>query len=39
MDKYTRYESLKARWVRENPKASSQQYEAAMRAIAKQCGV
>jgi hypothetical protein len=39
MSDYARYESLKAQWIRQNPKASPSQYEAAMRAIAKQCGV
>ena len=36
---YSRYESLKYEWIRNNPKATPQQYEAAMRAIAKRCGV
>jgi len=33
------YEWMKSAWISRNPEASPQQYEAAMRAIAKHCGV
>lgn len=39
MPDYFKYETLKAEWVRANPGASNQQYEAAMRRIAHKCGV
>lgn len=39
MNSYQKYESLKAEWVKANPDATNQEYEAAMRRIASQCGV
>ena len=36
---YARYELLKAAWASEHPAASSEEYELAMRAIAKLCRV
>jgi hypothetical protein len=36
---YARYEAHKSEWRSCNPGATPQQYEAAVRAIAKQCGV
>lgn len=39
MNAYQKYEALKADWVKANPGSTSQQYEAAMRAIAEKCGI
>jgi hypothetical protein len=36
---YARYEARKAMWRGMHPNASPSEYEAAMRAIAKECGV
>lgn len=36
---YARYEANKAMWRGMHPDASPTEYEAAMRAIAKECGV
>jgi hypothetical protein len=36
---YARYEAYKAEWRGRNPGATPSEYEAAMRAIAKACGV
>jgi hypothetical protein len=36
---YARYEAQKAEWVTRNPGATTAQYEAAVRATAKACGV
>jgi len=36
---YARYEAEKAIWASSHPDSTSEQYEAAMRAIAKACGV
>lgn len=36
---YARYEALKAEWVANNPEATTEQYEAALKVIAKACGV
>jgi hypothetical protein len=33
------YERLKAAWIAANPSATPKQYEAAMREIARKCGV
>ena len=33
--KYAHYEAAKQVWIRANPEATPEQYEAAMRAIAK----
>jgi hypothetical protein len=38
IEKIALYEKLKSAWISRNPEASPQQYEAAMWAIAKQCG-
>lgn len=35
MQKYAYYEAAKQVWIRTNPEATPEQYEAAMRAIAK----
>ena len=34
-----RYEQMKRQWIAAHPQATPQQYEAAMRAIARKCGV
>lgn len=39
MNAWARYEMLKASWVHLHPDATQAQYEAAMREIAKLCGV
>lgn len=39
MGKQSDYERLKADWVRAHPHATSQEYAAAMRAIAKMLGI
>lgn len=39
VSKYTQYEYLKSTWILRNPGATAERYEAAMRAIAKNCGV
>lgn len=39
MSKYTLYESAKRAWACQNPRATADQYEAAMRAIAQRYGV
>lgn len=39
MSNYTEYELMKANWIRKNPNATAQQYQEAMRNIAKRCGV
>lgn len=36
---YSLYESLKQQWIRENPNATSAQYQKAMLAIARKAGV
>ena len=36
---YAEYERLKQDWIARNPAATSSEYEAAMRAIAKAAGV
>lgn len=36
---YARYEAYKSEWQSCNPDVTPQQYEAAIRAIAKKCGV
>jgi t-SNARE complex subunit (syntaxin) len=33
------YEDLKARYITANPQATSEQYEKAIREIAKRCGI
>lgn len=33
------YERMKAEWVRNNPYCTPKQYQKAMQAIAKKCGV
>jgi len=35
---FARYEAKKAAWVKANPDATPAEYEAAMRAIARECG-
>jgi hypothetical protein len=39
MSAYNEYEIQKANWVRKNPNATAQQYQEAIRLIAKRCGV
>lgn len=39
MTAYERYEAAKAAWVRLHPSATPEQYEAAMKRIADECGV
>jgi len=36
---YAAYERMKADWVRANPEATPQEYQAAMRRIAMECGI
>jgi hypothetical protein len=36
---FLEYERRKADWVRLNPCASSQEYQVAMRRIARECGI
>lgn len=38
-ENYERYVMLKRAWVADHPGASCAEYDAAMRAIAKKCGV
>lgn len=37
--KYALYEALKNRWIASNPEATNQQYEQAMRELAKKAGI
>lgn len=37
--KISRYEEMKQVWVLANPRASSSEYETALRAIAEKCGI
>jgi hypothetical protein len=39
MYSYAEYERKKADWVQANPEATPQEYQAAMRRIALECGV
>ena len=39
MNAYQKYEALKAEWVKANPGATPQQYEAAMRVFAQKCRI
>jgi len=39
MPNYQKYESLKEKWISENPDSTPAQYEAAIKAIAARCGV
>jgi hypothetical protein len=36
---YQRYEAAKAAWIASHPDATRAEYEAAMRRIARECGV
>ena len=36
---FTRYEQLKGQWKADNPKATPEQYQTAMREIANQCKI
>lgn len=36
---YSRYETLKAQWVKDHPDATPKQYQQAMQRIAKVCKV
>lgn len=36
---YARYECLKTQWIMQNPDATPAEYDRAMHAIAKDCGV
>lgn len=36
---WVEYESLKSQWVANNPNATPEQYEQAIKRIAQQCGV
>lgn len=36
---YNLYETLKSQWIKDNPGASCQSYQSAVRRIAEQCGV
>lgn len=36
---FARYEQLKAQWVADNPTASHEQYQSAMREIAEKCRI
>jgi len=35
----SQYEFLKAEWIAKNPNATPKQYQIAMKAISKKCGV
>lgn len=39
MDKWQKYEEMKAAWIKANLDASNEEYQAAMRRIAEKCGV
>jgi len=39
MANYQLYEQLKREWVKNNPSATNEEYQAAMRKIAEKCGV
>lgn len=39
MTRFNQYEIMKANWIRKNPSATHEQYQLAMIAIAKKCGV
>jgi hypothetical protein len=39
MNPYLEYERRKAEWVRKNPDASPEEYQAAMTAIARRVGI
>lgn len=39
IDRLRQYEAEKARWVDQNPEATPQEYQAAMKKIAERCGV
>jgi hypothetical protein len=39
MSAFNEYEIQKASWIRSNPNATPQEYQQAMRLIAKRCGV
>lgn len=39
VNKHAMYEAAKRTWTRANPEATAEQYEAAMRAIARRYGV
>ncbi len=36
---FARYEQLKSQWVADNPKATHEEYQIAMRQIAEQCKI
>lgn len=36
---YAAYERMKADWILANPDATPQEYQAAMRRIARECGI
>ncbi|MBV8048766.1 MAG: hypothetical protein JO171_16575 [Paludibacterium sp.] len=36
---FAKYESCKARWIAQHPNATPDEYQTAVRAIAKACGV
>lgn len=36
---YSRYESLKAQWIKDHPEATPEQYQQAMKRIAKACRI
>lgn len=36
---YQRYEQMKQQWIAENPQATAQQLEAAIKRIARQLGI
>jgi hypothetical protein len=38
-NKFLRYEALKAEWIRNHPKATPQEYQEAIKAFARKCGL
>lgn len=38
-DKFRLYEQLKAEWIKNNPKARTQEYQAAIKEIARKSGI
>jgi hypothetical protein len=38
-ERHQRYEAAKQQWIAEHPEASAQEYDAAMRRLADECGV
>jgi hypothetical protein len=39
MPDYARYEQLKTQWIKSNPHATPEQFQKAIRKIARECGI